>query len=152
MIQYKQGIEFIDYVRSFHHLLSQYYSKLKNNSQKEKVKMILDYLVEHESKMESTLLEFEDNISSKVGKFWFSFIENNKLPECFKQPEMHTEMTIDEVLEKAIRFDECLIALYKHLSDYASIPEVKSFFESMADMESHEMRNVIRNIQRIDDM
>ena len=152
MTPYQQGIEFIDYVRSFHHSLSEFYSNLKNDTQKEKVKMILDYLSEHECKMESTLFEFRESVSKKVSKTWFSFIESNQSWKCLENIQFKGEMSIDEIVEKAVELDECLISLYKHLSDYSSVAEVKSFFESMSDMESHEMRKIIRSIQRLEDI
>jgi rubrerythrin len=152
MKRYKQGIEFIDFVKKFHRTLHEFYTKLENEAEKEKVKMVLGYLSEREQHMEETIESVSDSISKKVEDTWFSFCDENEAHECLNSIKLNTEISIEQIMGTVIRLDECLINLFNKLEKFSESEEVKAVFQNLAELESRELKRVILNFQRMDDL
>ncbi|MBN1299868.1 MAG: hypothetical protein JW995_01530 [Melioribacteraceae bacterium] len=148
MTLFKRGIQFIDTVRKFHHTLREFYSNLSNETQKEKIKIALGYLSEHERHMEETFGFIEENLSRKIEETWFSYIDDSKAEKCLKSFDLSFKDDINEIVSAVIIMDDCLIKLYKELADHSNSDEVRAVFENLAEFESHEMRRTVRNIKR----
>ena len=54
-------------------------------------------------------------------------------------------MSVDEVVDKTIEFDDSLIALYKEVINETSEPSVQAVFENLVAMESKEKVKMVRN-------
>ena len=90
-----------------------------------RVRMLLDYLSRHESHMARVLKRFEQDANPKVLDTWFQYTVPFSAEAEKLKP--HPNLTMEEVIDRATRFDECLVELYKTLameSDLSSVREV----------------------------
>ncbi|MDD5582371.1 MAG: hypothetical protein PHS99_04055, partial [Candidatus Marinimicrobia bacterium] len=62
MISFKQARDVLNYSKEFHHQLDEYYKTLNNKTDKIRVKMLLDYLMDHEKKLEKNIERIEETI------------------------------------------------------------------------------------------
>lgn len=152
MERYKRAIDFIDFVKNLHHEIKEYCEKIYDNSDSEKVKMVLGYVAEHERKMEETLREYENGLSKSIEETWYQFIELPEKPSCLKNMEFNPTMSIDDVINFVSKVDMCLVKLYQKLAEISVSEEAQKIFDNLANMESNELRKVVQNIQRVDDI
>jgi hypothetical protein len=152
MERYKRAIDFIGFVRNLHHEVKEYCDKLYDILESEKVKMIVGYLSEHEQKMAETLTEYERGLSKGIEETWFQFIDMPEKPQCLKSVSLDKNMSAGDVLLLISKIDNCLISLYKKLEELAVSEEVKNVFGNLASLEQNEMRKIIHNIQKVDDI
>ena len=148
MERYKRAIDFIMFVRNLHSDFKNYFEKILDNQNQEKIKMILGYLAEHESKMVQTLNEYVKGLAKSIEETWYQFIELPKKPTCLKNLSFKGDMSIDSVLELISKMDNCLINLYKKLSEISVTDETRKIFQNLADLEKNELRRVVHNIQK----
>ena len=70
MKRFKQTKDVLDYARTFHRQLSEYYDSLSKLAEKQRVKMLLDYLSRHEKHLDEILADYEEDASKKVMNTW----------------------------------------------------------------------------------
>ena len=152
MRRFKQTKDVLDYVRKFHGQLSEYYDSMSQIAEKERVKMLLDYLSRHEKHIEASVAEFEKDASKNILNTWFQFMPKNFPPDCFEKNGLKPNMSVDEVITVALHFDDCLVELYKVMAKEAEISEVKDLFTTLLKMEQQEERTLARDSLWLKDM
>ena len=63
---YKKTRDILDRARTFHNNISERYRTLSVAAEKEKVKMLLDYLSRHEKNLAKSLEEYEEDASREI--------------------------------------------------------------------------------------
>ena len=142
---YKTTKDILDQARAFHEQLSAYYRKLSVKAQRQRVRMLLDYMSRHEKHLEECLLEFEQDASRKILETWFKYTPQMDIPSCFEDIELSRDMCIDDVIKLALRLDDCLVELYKGMVKEAESRDVKKVFTNLLEMEKHEKMNLVRD-------
>ena len=59
----KKTRDIIDYARGFHEKLNLYYQSLAEHTNKERLKLLLEYMARHEKHFEECLAEYEETAS-----------------------------------------------------------------------------------------
>ncbi|WP_430933936.1 hypothetical protein [Saccharicrinis sp. 156] len=152
MKAYKQTFEIIDYARLFHKKLNDFYEQLHEKSEKQRVKMLLEYLSKHEKHREETLANYEKEASEKVMDTWFKYVPGNISSECLEKMVIKPDMSVDEVVDSALLMNNCLIKLYKGLIEETKIDEVKEVFISLLKRIEKEERDLVRDATRLKDI
>lgn len=148
MLQFDKGLDFLIFIRDFHHKLSEFYNKLSIESDKEKIKIILKYIAKHERKMELAIEAYEDKISPRISETWYQFVDKDKARDCFNKIRNLKLDDIGEITKSVVELDYCLINIYKNLADLAPTDEIRKVFKNMSELETHEIRKVVHNIHR----
>ena len=109
--------EVLDHAREFHTQLSEFYSLLSSKSEKQRVKLLLDYMSQHEKYLEDTLTRYEEEVSDKILNTWFQYPPPKEiLDTCREVSIKETDyLTVDDVIEMAVKLEQCLIDLYKEM-------------------------------------
>ena len=142
---YKTTKDILELARAFHEQVSAYYRKLGDKSKRQRVKMLLDYMSRHEKHLEQCLTEYEQDASRKILETWFKYTPQFDIPSCFEDIELNPDMCIDDVIELALRLDDCLVELYKGMAEKAEYSDVKKVFTNLLEMEKHEKMNLVRD-------
>ncbi len=150
MIPFDKGLDFLDFIKNFHHKLSEFYNNLSNESDKEKIKIILSYVAEHELKMAKAIQDYEEDVSPKISETWFQFVDTNQAVECLSLLTDSKFKSIDEIIESVVKLDECLICIYGRLSAYAPTDDVRTVFENLQELETGELKKLVHNIHRFE--
>ena len=144
--------DILEHSRKFHKIIAEYYRKLSESSDKERVKLLLNYLEERESKIEETLEELEVTISPNVLNSWFSHSQcKNKLDELAQLVKKETT-SVPEIIDIFVHLDDCLIDLYTKIVHNAENVEVQEFFKSLSKIqENHKLKSLL-NAAQIDEI
>lgn len=151
-MHYKTVKDVVDHSRQLHHQISELYQKISQDQSQERVKMLLDYLQRHESHLEESLSQFENDKSQKVLDSWFQYAPDQDLAEVLASIEITDHMTTDEVIIMALKLDDYFIELYEGMVESSSSSAVKSVFQNLLDMEQQEKIRTARTALNITDM
>ncbi len=127
-MSFEQLRDIIARVRGVHRELAEFYNNLEAVVEKERVRMVLEYLSQHERKLENSLREFEESAGKNILNTFFKYAPNCSIREAIQCIEVHSEMSVDEVVCMALRLDEMLLRLYRETAECAHAEEVKSTF------------------------
>ena len=132
----------LEHIKDYHRQLGVLYSQTADSTEQQKVKMLLHYLGRHELKFDKILVECESEASSNVLDTWFSFTPE-KLPKL-DNTKLEPDMTVDEVMQAALRFDDIIITFCRQVTDEAVSNDVSELFNSLMRLEENEERAILR--------
>lgn len=135
----------LDYVKQFHRKARNLYSELANQEEQERLKLLLDYLSRHENHLAKSLADYEQDTSEKILNTWFQYVPDQVLLEPINNVHIEPNLSLDEIVDLAMRLDNCLIELYKEMINHSSaISEVKEVFQNLLEMEKQEQYHLAR--------
>jgi hypothetical protein len=114
--------------------------------------MLLDYLTRHERHLEEILSNYEEHVSKRILDCWFSYTPDTIPKECFESCDLDAGMTIDEVIQRAVRLDECLLLLYQEMASRAPHADVRDVFQTLLELERQEEHELVRNALQLKEM
>ncbi len=140
---YEQVKEIIGRAQRFHRDLSAFYEQAEGVVKREKVRIVLDYLRWHEHAMEERLREFVSGAGDHVMGAWFQYTPAHQMQEVLQRVKIDPDMTVDEVIELALKMDEGLLEFYRTARDIALIPEVREVFDGLYKEAMNERAKVV---------
>lgn len=134
--------------------MSDYYNQTSLQSDIPRLKMLLDYLSRHEKYFEESLVNFEKDSSEKILNTWFKYTpDSNTLQGCgCEEFQIKSNMTVDEVIQIALKVDQCLINFYQQMTENCVIPEIKEIFDNLLEMEKREDKKMIKDVMLLKEM
>lgn len=135
---FDQTKDVLHQARKFHHRLSEFYEDLKDNTDKERTRALLDYLSRHETYLENCLKEFQQDVSKNVLDAYFQYGSDASKLSGISEFEIKDEMLVEDVVAAAMHFDACLIKFYREIAQKARSEKVREIFENLLVMEEHE--------------
>jgi hypothetical protein len=143
--------DILDHSRKFHKIIAEYYNKISEASDKERVKLLLNYLKERENQIEKTISELESSLSNGVLNSWFSYSQcKTNLDELTKLIKKD-KTTIEEVIDMFVQIDNCLIDLYTKLCNSTKNSEVQDFFNNLIKLEEIHKIKSLKNVSQFED-
>lgn len=152
MKTHKQTHEIIEDVRSSHKQMSDFFEQLHRKDEKEKVKILLDYLTQHEKHRDETLTKYEDETSSKAMDTWFKYIPINNISAYMENVRVKSNISVDEVVRIALELDDGFIEMYKRLIENSKNNDIRNMFSSLLNRLEHEKKNLSRDTLWLNDL
>lgn len=142
----------LDHARKFHREVSEFYGRLTQKKQKERVKILLDYMSRHEKHLEESLAQYEEGVSEKILNTWLQYPPPKETLDLCKKLsiEDNENLTVEQVIELALKLDDCLVNLYRMMIESAETEEIKEVFANLLAMEKQEEINLVRDTLRFD--
>ncbi len=135
---FDQTKDVLKQARKFHHKLSEFYEDLKDSTDKERTRALLDYLSRHEQYLEDCLEEFQKDVSKNVLDSYFQYGSDASNLSGISEFVIKDEMSVEDVVAAAMYFDACLIKFYREIAQKARSNKVREVFENLLVMEEHE--------------
>ena len=134
MPAFKQVRDVFDLSRRAHRHLSALYERLAHQADRQRVKLLLDYLSRHEANLQSCLQRCQQDLSAKLLDVWLQYV-----PEALPWAEVDAllatpDITVDQVTDLALRLDAALVEFYAELAENAESREVRELFENLRQM------------------
>ncbi len=149
----EQTKDIIQWCAGFHDSLAHQYETLSRSATEPRLKMMLDYLAQHEHEMHAGLKRFLGTAEPSVLNTWF-----RQVPEL-PQPDALEAMrsclccaTVEDAENAALEFHEKLQAMYQQLADLSEAAELRELFESLAKGQEAELRRMVRDTARLDSL
>ena len=146
----ERSVDIIDHAKNFHSELSEYYHKLSGIADKERVRILLNYLSENEKKQEEALAEYEGVAPHEVMDTWFKY--GPDIPEkSFEEEKMSADMDVDAVVHEAVRLDNYLSEMYKTAITRAQSESIKKVFINLLALNEKHIRDLVRDSEHLTD-
>jgi len=137
---------------NYHRTVSHYYQALADGDVSPRVRLMLDYLIDHEQHRALALGEFCQNASPHVLDHWFKGVE-------FNFPEARADLLgdaarvdLDELIKAAVSYKRTLISYFAHLLEHCSEKETLYLFQTLKTQEEKAMKRMVRHAQGLADL
>lgn len=121
--------------KMIHVRLRHVYGSINEMNQPERVKMLLDYLIVDQHRIEEILSTFEAVSQQSVLDNWMQYAPSIDIQQLINNQPIKPEMTLDEVVQLASQYGEALVTFYREAANEADSPKVSSIFLNLAEME-----------------
>lgn len=153
-MRFHQVSELVRWAANFHAQLADLYAARSAGDVSERVRMALDYLAEHERKMQAELEGYAADGSDHraVLNTWFDDpADFPHMPVLDRLPERMNCASVQDVLATALTMHKTLQDLYAYRTDRATSNAEREFFASLNAGHEGEVRRLARDMQRLED-
>jgi hypothetical protein len=136
----------------YHRAVSDYYQALAAGDVSPRVRLMLDYLIDHEQHRALALGEYCRDASPHVLDHWFKGVEIN-FPEARKDVLGEDARTdLDQLIKAAVSYKSTLISYFSHLLAHCAGEETTHLFLTLKTQEEKAMKRMIRHSQGLADL
>jgi hypothetical protein len=137
---------------NYHRQVGGYFQSLAETEVSPRVRLMLDYLIDHEDHRALALAEFCHDAPHQVLEHWIKGLEIN-FPE--PRPELiepGAASDLDLLIKAAVGYKLILINYFSHLLEHCSDLEVANLFLKLKLQEEKAMKRLIRHAQGLADL
>ncbi|HMO04106.1 MAG TPA: hypothetical protein PKC67_01510 [Kiritimatiellia bacterium] len=142
----------LDQARYFHQQLQAFYEGLRGRLEQPQLQLILDYLAQHEQRMEHALARYEEDIAAEVADTWFKFNAGVSMDEAIAAVHIRPEPSLDDLMAIAIQLENQFLVLYKNAADQAVSVKVKEVFEQLLKQTTRDRMKLSRDLVDMHDL
>ncbi len=142
----------LDHARAFHRQLRDFYSQLQEITTKERLRLLLEYLSAHEKQLEDNLEAYEDVAEKNVLDSWFQYPPEHIHDVPFEDIDKIEDLSIDEIINIGLKFDDMLLKLYEESADKAELEGARDVFKNLVEKQKVARRNFVRQTLRTEDL
>jgi rubrerythrin len=128
----------------FHALLRDFYLKIEKDSEKDSVKLLVNYLARHEKVLEDLISQITAKQEKQITGEWLKYEPEFATCRCFEEMKINKDSGVDEVIDAGLQLNQCLINLYHHTTEIAPTQEIKELFSSLEIEEIAEKKKLSR--------
>lgn len=145
--------DLIDWTRQLHQHLSQCLLHCATLNEQEQARLLLDYLSEHEAKIEKMLRMFEQQAAPHVLRTYiYDYLSHQPIRSHRTCDAHYAKLSFDEICREVLDYHQQVIELYQDIEARAEIPEAKALMGSLLAMEEHEAMRLVRQTVRMSDL
>jgi rubrerythrin len=146
---YKRVGDVLSMVRRFHNQLAEFYTRLYETSDKERVRMLLDYMSRHEKNFEQAIEEYNEQTSHKLLNTWIQYTPDRGVLSIPEVKDFEKDATLDDVIEIAMELDDRLVHFYSEAARLVDSYELKDLFNKLKEQEEEEKSEIKKNATSI---
>ncbi len=145
--------DLIEWTRMLHHHLADCLAECSTKNEEERARALLQYLADHERKIEQVVAEFERQADPRALKTYvYDWIEHKPIETHRTCDSHYAKLGFNQICREVFDFHDQVIDLYQNMADRSEIPEVRELMESLLNMEKHEAMRLVRQTGRMDDL
>lgn len=143
----------LDLTRRLHINLACALKRASEETRQERLRMLLDYLYEHESELGRVIaLSEKDAHQSALHTWCAEYIDKQPFtPEAVENIDYST-MSTAAVMQSILTIHEQIIDLYRYLSTRAVVTTAEEFLNFILTLEQHEAMRMVRDIEKLEDL
>jgi len=152
MHNFEQIKDVLAYGIDLHMRLRETYDQLGLQSEQTRVKMVLDYLSRHERNRQHAMQRFEEGTRRKILNQWLQYAPSSNIEQLLTDSNSCSNLTVDDVITLAMRFDDALIAIYRETAAEIDDANAREVFQNLAEMEHREKQRFVRDAEWVQDI
>lgn len=136
--------DILQYSKDLHIHTRKLYEQLRDNSQRERVEMMLDLLAEHEKTLGAQVADLQGSASKAVLEEWHQF-EPKKIDEVLANcSSLNADMSVDDLVNLALKLDDFMIEFYRQIASEATSRATREIFTNLIELEENEKMQIVR--------
>ena len=144
--------DILDRARYFHHQLQLFYEGLKDRMEERKLHLVLDYLAQHESRMEEAIKDYEEAVSEQVAATCISFSPKQTIEDVISAVKVPEKPTLYDLMRIAIHLEDCFVNLYHHAAEQIDFPEIRELFERLEEETVKDREKLASDLMNMHDL
>jgi hypothetical protein len=154
-MRYKTVRDILDWTAELHRQLGKLAEKAADDRDpdRERLKLVVDYLADHEAGLKQVILDFEKDIPEGVLSTWFDRAPDFDLPDLEAEAESLAHAgNIEQAVSRVVEFHDQIVGIYRNLAEQTNNEKIRDLFESLAALEEHDKLRLVRNAHQLRDM
>lgn len=137
---------------AYHRQVSDYYQALADGEVSPRVRLMLEYLIDHELHRALALAGFCHDAPHQLLDHWLKGVEI-RFPQAEAAVLGEAAATdLDQLLKAAVSYKNTLIDYFNHLLDHCSDKDTRHLFLTLKVQEEKAMKRMIRHAQGLADL
>jgi rubrerythrin len=141
---YKQVRDILSRAVEFHGFLKDFYKGIEDMSEKDSVKLLVDYMARHEKSLQEFMEKISEAQDEKIKDEWVKYEPDFASCKCFDELKIDKTSGVDDVIDAGLNLNQCLIDLYHHMAEIGPTEEIKELFSSLETEEIAEKKKLAR--------
>lgn len=150
-MSYEQVRDILDHLNKLHQQLHDYYEGLSRSCTKARLKMLLDYLGEHESLTQRQLKEYMDSADRSTLETYFSFTPDRDRWEMIQKLHITNDSSVSDVIDAILTVDDSLMSIFSEIIDNSESEKVRSLFKDVHKNTCDLRKKMVRNVMMIEE-
>ena len=142
-MHFKPIKDFLAYVEQCHKALAALYHRLSLEATDDKVKLFLDFIRNKEQLSYLHLQEYIKVAPQSLLETWLDNMFDQSFPMKCEQMKLQEELSIDDVVALAMKFDIQLIELMQTAAFNSTTIEAEIALENLTNQEEEKLHNVV---------
>ncbi len=151
-MRFKNTRDVLEHIRQFHQEVSNSYRRVSGETDKKRLKLLLDYISEREQQLADAISVFTESTSHKVLDTWFQYTSDDTPIQRLLDSDMSPDMTPDDLMRVTLQISDHFIALHGDIVAAADTDEIRTVFQNLQDEEQKEKEKLARNFQMFMDL
>ena len=137
---------------AYHRQVSGFFQQLAEGEVSPRVRLMLDYLIDHEEHRALALGEFCHGAPHKVLDHWLKGLEINfpQAPAGLLDETARTDL--DRLIKAAVGYKQVLTDYFQYAAEHCSDKQTATLFEKLRSQEDKAMKRMIRHAQGLADL
>jgi hypothetical protein len=114
------------------------YEQLREQTQRERIDMMLKFLSRHEETLALTLAKVQSEMSERILDEWHQTELMSIATVLDGCKQCHPDISLEELVDLALKVDDALISLYRHMASEASTDAARQLFNNLVVLEENE--------------
>lgn len=137
----------------FHKQLSDCLAHCADETESERLKMLLDYLAEHEQVLSDVLVRFEATASANALNTWcYEYLDKYPIPLHADCDKPFANASPADVMASLAQQHQQVISFYRYLLSRAETPSARELLERLVGLEEHEAKRIMHSANRFEDI
>ena len=153
MMKVRTFQDLVEWVRLLHEQLA---ARLRDSAAEQDealARALLNYLAEHEARIEKMIKGFEQEADDKALKTYvYDYLSDRPMEKHRESQGDYSGLGLDDICSDVFEFHQQVMGLYQALLGKAEIPEIHSLLESLMEMEKHEAMLLAKQTGRLHDL
>ncbi|QOC22473.1 hypothetical protein IC757_15935 [Wenzhouxiangella sp. AB-CW3] len=152
-MRYKTVKDVLDWTAELHKQLGDLARKVADNPERARLKLVVDYLADHEARLKDAIVKFEEASPDGVLATWFDRAPEIELPDLEQEAVAlaHAD-NIEQAVSRVVEFHEHIVGIYTQLAEQTNNEKIRELFENLAALENHDKLHLVRNAHHLRDM
>jgi rubrerythrin len=136
----------------YHRRVSEFYQAMADGEVSPRVRLMLEYLIDHEQHRALALAEFCHGAPHSVLEHWLKGVEI-RFPQARAEVlDAAAASDLDLLVKAAVDYKRTLIEYFSHLLERCNDPQVSNLFQKLKLQEEKAMKRMIRHAQGLADL
>lgn len=136
----------------YHLKVRDYFRQFGEGEVSPRVRMMLDYLIDHEEQRARALSEFCETAPKKLLEHWLKGLEVEFPQLVDNLLDDGCRYDLNELIRVAVTYKQALIDYYQYAFEHSADAKTSSMFEQLKDQEEKAMKRLIRHAQGLADL
>ncbi len=137
---------------AYHRQVSGFFQQLAEGEVSPRVRLMLDYLIDHEEHRALALGEFCHGAPHTVLDHWLKGLEVNFPPVPAGLLDESARTDLDRLIKAAVGYKQVLIDYFRYAAEHCSDKQTSYLFEKLNLQEEKAMKRMIRHAQGLADL